>query len=173
VGNDAQDGPITAVCVPPSGSTFAVTTTTVNCTVTDSGGLTATGSFTVTVTPLAVAPISVTGGAFFMHDGYQEKVQLDVAVSPSGVITGGNSLKYYYTRTRMNLVSTQILTVVVTGHTATLTGLATVNGVAGYTFTLTMTDGPPDAFGITVRRADGSVYYTYSQAASGGDLIIH
>jgi len=36
-------------CSPASGSTFALGTTTVNCSVTDSGGLTATGSFTVTV----------------------------------------------------------------------------------------------------------------------------
>jgi hypothetical protein len=54
-GSDPEQGPIAAVCTPPSGSTFPIATTTVNCTVTDNGGLTATGSFTVTVTNNAPA----------------------------------------------------------------------------------------------------------------------
>ena len=48
-GNDVEDGARTAVCTPASGSTFAIGTTTVNCTVTDTRGATAQGSFTVTV----------------------------------------------------------------------------------------------------------------------------
>ncbi|MGE5092900.1 MAG: HYR domain-containing protein, partial [Bacillota bacterium] len=49
--NDAQDGDLTSsvVCAPVSGSTFALGETTVNCSVTDNGGLTTTGSFKVTV----------------------------------------------------------------------------------------------------------------------------
>ena len=49
--SDAQDGDLTAsvVCTPASGTTFALGTTTVNCSVTDAGGLEATGSFDVTV----------------------------------------------------------------------------------------------------------------------------
>ena len=47
--SDAQDGTLTPSCSPASGSVFPLGTTTVNCSVTDSGGLTATGSFTVTV----------------------------------------------------------------------------------------------------------------------------
>ncbi|HEY3035341.1 MAG TPA: HYR domain-containing protein [Streptosporangiaceae bacterium] len=46
---DLVDGSVPVSCSPASGSTFALGTTTVNCSVTDSGGLTATGSFTVTV----------------------------------------------------------------------------------------------------------------------------
>jgi probable HAF family extracellular repeat protein len=48
-GSDPEDGDITAVCEPSSGSVFAIGTTTVGCTATDSGGLDASGSFTVTV----------------------------------------------------------------------------------------------------------------------------
>jgi hypothetical protein len=48
-GNDLEDGARIAVCTPASGTTFAIGTTTVNCTVTDTRGATATGSFTVTV----------------------------------------------------------------------------------------------------------------------------
>ena len=47
---DAEDATApTPTCTPASGSTFALTTTTVNCSVTDSGGLPASGSFHVTV----------------------------------------------------------------------------------------------------------------------------
>ena len=62
-GNDAEQGAIPAVCAPPSGSTFPIGTTTVNCTVTDNGGLTASGSFTVTVTnnaPTFTPPADIT-----------------------------------------------------------------------------------------------------------------
>ena len=47
--SDAQDGALAPSCSPASGSVFPLGITTVNCSVTDSGGLTATGSFTVTV----------------------------------------------------------------------------------------------------------------------------
>jgi hypothetical protein len=47
--NDAQDGTLTPSCSPASGSVFPLGITPVNCSVTDSGGLTATGSFTVMV----------------------------------------------------------------------------------------------------------------------------
>lgn len=49
--SDGQDGDLTGsvVCTPASGSTFPLGETTVNCSVTDGGGLTATGSFKVTV----------------------------------------------------------------------------------------------------------------------------
>ncbi len=49
VGQDVENGARTAVCAPASGATFPIATTTVNCTVTDTAGATATGSFTVTV----------------------------------------------------------------------------------------------------------------------------
>jgi uncharacterized repeat protein (TIGR01451 family) len=52
------------ICSPPSGSDFTIGTTTVNCVATDAGGLTATCSFTVTVTdfqPITVScPSNVT-----------------------------------------------------------------------------------------------------------------
>jgi hypothetical protein len=49
--NDKEDGALTPDCSPKSGSTFPVGTTTVNCSATDSGNLSASGSFTVEVTP--------------------------------------------------------------------------------------------------------------------------
>jgi hypothetical protein len=46
---DAVDGPLTATCAPPSGSTFPIGTTTLTCSATDTAGNTGTASFTVTV----------------------------------------------------------------------------------------------------------------------------
>ena len=49
--NDETDGDVTAsvVCVPASGSTFAIRTMTVNCSATDAASNVGHGSFTVTV----------------------------------------------------------------------------------------------------------------------------
>jgi hypothetical protein len=62
--SDTQDGSLTPTCSPASGSTFPLGPTTVNCSVTDSGGLSASGSFTVTVqdttAPTVTAPANMT-----------------------------------------------------------------------------------------------------------------
>lgn len=59
---DAEDSsPPSVTCTPASGSTFPIDTTTVKCSTKDSGGLTASGSFHVTVadtTAPAMAPIA-------------------------------------------------------------------------------------------------------------------
>ena len=47
--SDPEDGVLSAVCSPASGTTFSLGVTTVNCSATDSAGATANGSFTVTV----------------------------------------------------------------------------------------------------------------------------
>jgi HYR domain len=47
--SDLVDGHVAVDCTPPSGSTFAIATTTVNCSATDAAGNEATGSFTVKV----------------------------------------------------------------------------------------------------------------------------
>jgi hypothetical protein len=65
---DAEDDPDpTPTCAPASGSTFALGTTTVNCSATDTGGLTANGSFTVTVSdsvgPSLTLPDDITAEA--------------------------------------------------------------------------------------------------------------
>lgn len=48
--NDLVDGSVAIACAPPSGSTFPLGTTTVNCSASDSRGNTATGHFNVTLT---------------------------------------------------------------------------------------------------------------------------
>ncbi|MEZ5126791.1 MAG: PxKF domain-containing protein [Thermoleophilia bacterium] len=58
---DTAGVPLAVTCEPASGSTFPLGTTTVNCTATDASGNTATGSFTVTVTPVVVPAIGWSG----------------------------------------------------------------------------------------------------------------
>jgi len=50
LGNDVEDGTLTADCQAQSGNTFPIGTTTVNCTVTDAAGAAASDSFSVTIT---------------------------------------------------------------------------------------------------------------------------
>jgi uncharacterized protein YjbI with pentapeptide repeats len=63
-GSDNPDGPITPVCTPASGSTFALGSTTVNCSVTDKAGNIAHASFQVTVqdtiSPTLKLPANIT-----------------------------------------------------------------------------------------------------------------
>jgi hypothetical protein len=76
--------PYTTNCVPPSGSTFALGTTTVNCTVTDVCGGQASCSFTVTVLPLALGitcPSNITVPATSKNGA--------VVTYPAPTITGG------------------------------------------------------------------------------------
>ena len=56
--NDDEDGNLTPICRSSSGSEFGITTTTVNCSVTDSGNNTVTGSFDVTVEDTTAPSIS-------------------------------------------------------------------------------------------------------------------
>jgi hypothetical protein len=73
----------------------------------------------------------------------------------------------------MNFVSTGITEVAISGDVATISGTGTVNGIAWHTFTATITDGTPDSFGITIKKSDGSVYYSAGPGnTSGGDLTI-
>jgi hypothetical protein len=62
---DKEDGSLTPVCSPASGSTFPIGTTSVSCTVADSNNNSISGTFTVTVrdtTPPAFGPFQPTEG---------------------------------------------------------------------------------------------------------------
>ena len=56
---DTQDGALNPNCSPASGSTFSLGSTQVNCSVTDSGGLSDSGSFTVTVRDTTAPQLTV------------------------------------------------------------------------------------------------------------------
>jgi Ca2+-binding RTX toxin-like protein len=71
---DTVDGPLTATCVPDSGNTFPLGTTTVTCSATNSAGLTGSASFSVTVEDTTAPVIDP-------HDGVFEE-----ATGPDGAI---------------------------------------------------------------------------------------
>jgi hypothetical protein len=100
---------------------------------------------------------------------YMASLSLDVNVSSLGT----SWLKYSYSRKRLNLVSTSITGISVTGGTATITGKGSVNGVPNYTFTATVADGSPDAMGIVIRKPDGTSYWSAaSQTISSGNYTV-
>jgi hypothetical protein len=61
--DDAIDGPVSPACAPPSGSTFALGSTTVTCVATDDAGNVATAAFDVTVVDTTPPTIALHGNA--------------------------------------------------------------------------------------------------------------
>lgn len=139
----------------------------VNLIITDDDGLTATDSAQIDITAQS---FRISGGAYFYPETptYKASFSMDI----TGPLPAG-WLKYYYGRIRISLVSTQITTVSLSGDTVTILGIGSVNGVAGYTFTATATNGTPHRFSIAIRKPDGSTHYTAGPLnTSGGDLVL-
>ena len=58
-------------------------------------------------------------------------------------------------------------------HRGLLGYTGTVNGVAGYTFITTVTNGTPDSIGLEIRKPDGSLYFSAPvKNVSGGDIVV-
>ena len=116
--------------------------------------------------------ITVSGGAYNYPEGgrYRASFSMDVNNEDPGP---SGWLKYYYTRTRMYFISSEITEVSVSGSVVIISGTGTVNGIAGYSFEANVTDGNPDNFGIIIKNSSGSIYYTAeTKEISGGDLEI-
>lgn len=117
------------------------------------------------------APFLLTGSGFNSPElpAYRAVFELLVA-SP---LSPASYLKYTYTRTRMNFVSSSITAAQRVGQTVTFMGTGTVNGVAGYNFSATAFDGTPDRFQIVIVRPDGTVLYSApSLALAGGAFTL-
>lgn len=161
--NDNVSGSVPVVCAPASGSLFPLGPTTVNCSASDAANNTTNGSFEVTVTR-PVNRVAGNGANAPELAAYRAMFSLDV----TGFDTATGTLRYYYSRTRLNLVSTAITSVVVdgtAGSAATIRGLATVNGAGGFTFTATASESSPQSFGIEIRRPDGTVLFAAPPAS--------
>ena len=135
------------------------------------------GAFFVLTLLLALtcqgAPSKVSGGAYFYPENKTFRASFSMDVSQEGSAPPAGWLKYYYTRNRMNFVSTAITSATFLNNTATIAGTGTVNGKGSYTFTATVTDAKPDLFGIVIKKQNGSAYYSViSRAISGGDLVV-
>lgn len=75
---DAVDGSVTVNCAPPSGATFAIGTTTVNCTASDAASNIANGNFSVTVNPQPPPPPPPSGARIASRVANQQRLESDV-----------------------------------------------------------------------------------------------
>ena len=164
--NDLVSGSVAVTCSPASGSTFALGTTTVNCSASDAAGNTASSSFTVTVvdtTAPTIAPHSNVGPI--------------EATGPSGAAAT------YTSPTANDLVSGSVAVTCspASGSTFAL-GTTTVNcsasdaagNTASSSFTVTVVDTTPPTLtlpGPTTAEATGSSGAAATYAASASDLV--
>ncbi|MBI4837631.1 MAG: fibronectin type III domain-containing protein [Nitrospirae bacterium] len=112
-------------------------------------------------------------GYNYPEPSFRASMSLDVRSSSLGT----SWLKYYYTRLRLSLVSTSITGISSEGNTATVTGVGALNEVPNYTFTVTITDGSPDAMGIEIRKPNGTLHFKDppeggTRALSTGNFIM-
>jgi len=106
-------------------------------------------------------------GYNYPEPGYRASLSLNILESSLG--TGW--LKYYYSRLKIDLISTSITAITVVGNTVTISGEGSVNGVSGYRFTAIITDGNYDMMGITIHNPDGTVYFQSNLSLiSSGDF---
>lgn len=87
--SDPEDGALTAVCTPASGSTFHLGTTTVNCSATDSDGATTSGSFNVVVVD-TTAPVitSVTASPNVLAPANNKMRAVTISVAATDAVDG-------------------------------------------------------------------------------------
>ena len=132
---DAQDGSITPVCNPPSGSTFPITVTTVSCTATDSNNAQTTGTFTVTITDTTAPTVTVPANIQAEADTLGGKIIFyaasanDIADGPLTPLCGP-------------LSSGDTFPITVTTITCTATDAHGNTGSASFTVTITDTIAP-------------------------------
>jgi len=115
--------------------------------------------------------ITITGSAYnYPDDSYRAVFSINVSKT-DGISSG--RLEYYFTRTRMNFISSLIDEVTTSGNAAEIRGDGTVNGNTGYTFEAQVVDANPDQFGILIRNTDGSVYYDAPlKSINGGNISL-
>jgi hypothetical protein len=90
VGYTENCGGATVICTPPSGSTFQIGTTTVNCTATDNNGNKSQCSFNVTVNSCATAPADLI--AWWPGEGKPSTISSDAgALGTAYDIIGGHN----------------------------------------------------------------------------------
>lgn len=115
------------------------------------------------------ANASVTGKANY---GFVTKYKKEAPV-PTG------QTEFQFTAPGFNFHSAGYVWLVVAGCNAQFEGTGTVNGVAGYSFLVTVIDGDAcnpkttDKLQITIWNGAGTVYASGLQAIGGGSIVIH
>ncbi|HTK16568.1 MAG TPA: HYR domain-containing protein [Acidimicrobiia bacterium] len=179
---DAAPASPAVTCAPASGSTFAIGTTTVNCSSTDTAGNTATGSFTVTVQDttgpvISATPSNVTteatsaSGAVVTYTAPSASDAVDGArpvtcVPPSGstIPLGSNTITCSASDTRGNTSSSSFTVTVqdTTGPTLTLPGAITAEATgpsgAAASYTATASDVVDGAITPSCAPSSGSTF---------------
>jgi len=190
--SDLVDGTRTVTCAPASGSTFAIGTTTVACSASDTHGNQKTGSFTVTVTAADVAGRMVGAGTIqsgaVRHD-FDFFVQERATGADAGAIRyeirtsrPGKDQNDRFDSARITAVSFFNVPGVSPGaappsgvDTVMFAGTGLWNGRPGYTFEAVATDGGEpgrghDSFAITVRDASGQIVASVNAPISNGNI---
>jgi uncharacterized repeat protein (TIGR01451 family)/CSLREA domain-containing protein len=164
---------VTTSCAPASGSNFALGSTTVKCTATDASGNTASCSFRVTVVPpTSTVGVKSTDGGSIPIVGGSGTFGIVAMASSTGAVEG--DVEYQDHVTGMNVKSTSVTAIVVTGTHARIFGKATINGSGSYDFVVDVDDlGEPgigsDKFGIQISNG----YNAGPAKLSGGNIQIH
>lgn len=158
---DPVDGTLSPSCTPASGSTFRVGTTTVRCSVTDSQGNTASGSFKVTVSYVNAPPTVSAGGP------YSGVVGVPTALSGTASDPDGDPLSTQWSVTRAAGTTGTCTFADATPPTTTVT----CTGAGSYDLTLTANDGitAPVASSTTLTITSASATTTAADAAAQDD----
>jgi len=116
--------------------------------------------------------VAITGDAYNYPEQYPYIAAFSMDVTNEGSNPSG-WLKYYYSRNRLNLVSTAVTEISASETQGTIKGTCQINGKEGYSFEAHITDDNPDLFGITIRDSAGTIHFTASlKEISDGDLKI-
>lgn len=126
----------------------------------------------VTIGP--APPTIVCTGCYFVTNGVRATLAFNVSVAGSGstfTFTSRNSTQ------AIQFVSTTVSQISATGSFATFSGQGTLNGQAGYTFTVSATDGGGAGSGLdtVLIQIFGPNNFTYNAPATiaGGDVVVH
>jgi hypothetical protein len=165
---DAEDNPDpTPVCTPASGSVFPLGTTTVACSVTDAGGLSASGSFTVsiadTTAPALVLPADVTAEATGPGGA-----SVDFATSASDAVDGAVGVTCDHASGDTFALGTTTVTCSAVDAAGNPTS-GTFDVSVSDTSAPTLNDVPANISVTTGNPAGATVSYTMPTASDAGD----
>lgn len=149
-GNDIEDGAIAASCSAVSGSTFALGNTTVTCTVTDSAGEAASGTFEVTVVDTTAPSIAPPGDISVSATGAAGAVVTYSAPETSDLVDGAGVAT-------CAPASGTTFVLGVTPVTCTAVDAAGNRASSSFTVTVTAVEPPPPTNTRGRMKGDGSV----------------
>jgi uncharacterized protein len=110
------------------------------------------------------------GGTISLPGGARASFGLVGRYVPSSATPVGHVT---YSIPGLKVQSTSLDWLTVTGNTADLAGVATVNGVEGYRLRVTATDAAPDMLRVQVRSGSGMLVYDSGTQQVRGQLTIH